>query len=101
MNKQRVRRLAREGKMTPAGMAVIGDALEEHPLTLSADVERALRKDRETWKNYQAFPEPYRQIRIAYIETARRRPEEFAKRLARFVQMTSQNKRFGHVKEFR
>jgi uncharacterized protein YdeI (YjbR/CyaY-like superfamily) len=101
MNKQRVRRLAREGEMTPAGMAVIGDALEEHPLTLSADVERALRKDPETWRNYQAFSEPYRQIRIAYIETARRRPEEFAKRLAHFVQMTSQNKRFGHVKEFR
>lgn len=101
MNKQRVRRLAREGRMTPAGMAVIGDALEEQPLALSADVERALKKDPEAWKNYTAFPESYRRVRIAWIESARRRPEEFAKRLDHFVQMTSRNKRFGFVKEFR
>lgn len=101
INKQRVRRLAREGKMTPAGMAVIGDALEEEPLTLSADVERALKKDPEAWKNLQAFPESYRRVRIAWIESARPRPEEFAKRLRHFVRMTSKNKRFGWVKEFR
>jgi uncharacterized protein YdeI (YjbR/CyaY-like superfamily) len=80
MNKQRVRRLAREGKMTTAGMAVIGDALEEEPLTLSADVERALRKDPDTWKNFKGFPESYRRVRM---------------------RMTSQNKRYGWVKEFR
>lgn len=101
INKQRVRRLAREGKMTPAGMAVIGDALEEESLTLSADVERALKKDPEAWKNLQAFPESYRRVRIAWIESARPRPEEFAKRLRHFVRMTSKNKRFGWVKEFR
>lgn len=101
MNKQRVRRLAREGKMTPAGMAMIGDALEEEPLTLSADVEGALKKHPDAWKNFQAFPESYRRIRIAYVESARRRPEEFAKRLRHFAEMTSRNKRFGHVKEFR
>jgi uncharacterized protein YdeI (YjbR/CyaY-like superfamily) len=100
INKQRVRRLVSEGKMTPAGMAVIGDALEERPLTLSADVERALRKDPDTWKFFQAFPEPYKQLRIAWIESARRRPEEFDKRLRHFVKMTTRNKRFGWVKEF-
>jgi hypothetical protein len=71
------------------------------PLTLPADVERALRKEQETWKNYQAFPESYQRVRIAFIESARRRPDEFAKRLRHFVQMTSRNKRFGWVKEFR
>lgn len=101
MNKQRVRRLAREGKMTPAGMAMIGDALEEEPLTLSADVELALKKDRDAWTNFRAYPESYRRVRIAYIESARRRPQEFAKRLRHFVEMTSRNKRFGYVKEFR
>lgn len=101
INKQRVRRLASEGKMTPAGMAVIGDALEEKPLTLSTDVERALKKDPATWKNFRAFPESYRPVRIAWIESARRRPEEFAKRLRHFVEMTSRNKRFGWVEEFR
>ena len=101
MNRQRVRRLAAEGKMTPAGMAVIGDALEEAPLVLAPDVERALRKDPATWRNYRRFPEPYRRLRIAYIEGARTRPDEFAKRLAHFVTMTARNKRFGYVPEFR
>jgi uncharacterized protein YdeI (YjbR/CyaY-like superfamily) len=101
MNKQRVRRLAAEGRMTPAGMAVIGDALEEAPLVLAPDIERALKNDPATWQNFRGFPEPYRRLRIAYIEGARRRPEEFAKRLAHFVDMTGQNKRFGYVPEFR
>jgi uncharacterized protein YdeI (YjbR/CyaY-like superfamily) len=101
MNKQRVRRLVAEGRMTPAGMAVIGDALEETPLVVATDVERALRKDAAAWRNFRSFPEPYRRLRIAYIEGARRRPEEFAKRLAHFVKMTGQNKRFGYVPEFR
>jgi uncharacterized protein YdeI (YjbR/CyaY-like superfamily) len=101
MNKQRVRQLAREGKMTPAGMAVIGDALEEEPFSLAKDLEEALREDPQTWANYEAFPEPYRRLRIAFIEGARDRPAEFERRLRHFVKMTSQNKGFGHVKEFR
>jgi uncharacterized protein YdeI (YjbR/CyaY-like superfamily) len=101
MNKQRVRRLVQENRMTPSGMAVIGDALEEKPFTLAPDVERALKEDAETWRNFRRFPEPYRRIRVAYIETGRSRPGEFEKRLRHFVKMTAQNKRFGHVPEFR
>jgi hypothetical protein len=33
--------------------------------------------------------------RVGYIEGARRRPAEFAKRLGNFVRMTAQNRRFG------
>jgi len=101
MNRQRVRRLAAEGKMTPAGMAVIGDALEESPVVVAPDVERALRRDPAAWEHFQGFPEGYRRLRIAYIEGARDRPEEFAKRLEHFVRRTAKNQRFGYVKEFR
>jgi len=101
MNKQRVRRLVAEGRMTPAGMAVIGDALDLEPFVLSPDVERALHGDPETWRNFDAFPESYRRLRIAFVESARRRPAEFDKRLAHFVKMTKQNRRFGYVKEFK
>jgi uncharacterized protein YdeI (YjbR/CyaY-like superfamily) len=101
INRQRVQHLFREGKMTPAGMAVIGDALEVKPLVLTADVKEALRKDRATWRHFKAFPESYRRVRVAYVESARGRPEEFVKRLGHLVEMTAKNKRFGWVEDFR
>jgi len=53
------------------------------------------------WKNFQGFPEPYKRIRIGFIEGARKRPEEFRRRLDHFLRMTRQNKRFGYVEKFR
>jgi hypothetical protein len=87
--------------MTPAGLAKIGDALEVEPFTLAQDVEQALRHDLATWQNFEAFPESYRRVRVAYVEAARRRPGEFERRLRHLVDMTAKNKRFGFVKEFR
>ena len=37
-NKERARRLIRDGRMTPAGMAKIGDALKEERVDLKEDV---------------------------------------------------------------
>ena len=51
-----------------------------------------LRADEAVWRNYQAFSEPYTRIRVAYIDAARKRPEEFQKRLSNFVQKTRENK---------
>jgi uncharacterized protein YdeI (YjbR/CyaY-like superfamily) len=104
MNKKRVRRLLKAGKMTRAGLA----AAEGMPRGAKADVRRAdpviardilkrLRADRATWENFQRFPRSYRRIRLGWIEGARRRPAEFEKRLRYFLRMTAQNKRFGMV----
>jgi uncharacterized protein YdeI (YjbR/CyaY-like superfamily) len=101
MNRQRLKRLVAAKRMTPAGMAVVGDALEEEPFVLAKDVERALREDPDAWRNFQAFPEDYRRLRIAYIEGARKRPDEFRKRLRNFVARTAKGQRIGYVKEFR
>ena len=62
------------------------------PFVFPPDLLEALRQDAEAWKNYQAFSEPYKRIRIAYIDAARNRPEEFQKRLASFLSKTRQNK---------
>ena len=35
---------------------------------------------------------PYKRIRIAYIEAARKRPEEFRKRLDSFIEKTRRNR---------
>ena len=57
------------------------------------DILSALKKDRIVWENYTAFPDPYKRIRVAYIEAARDRPEEFRKRLENFIRKTRENKR--------
>ena len=56
------------------------------------DILDALRQDEAVWENYQRFSESYQRIRIAYIEAARKRPEEFRKRLNSFMEKTRRNK---------
>ena len=107
MNKERVRRLAAAKKMTRAGWDCIAHELDDDAKTaktktlkkagLPQDILDALKADPIVWKNYQAFPESYKQIRVGWIDGARKRPEEFQKRLRYFIKMTKANKRFGMV----
>jgi GrpB-like predicted nucleotidyltransferase (UPF0157 family) len=60
----------------------------EAPFNFPADIISALKEDGEVWKNYKQFTEPYKRIRVAYIEAARKRPEEFEKRLRSFIDKT-------------
>ncbi len=57
-----------------------------------SDILDEIKKDNKTWGNYMKFSEPYKRIRIAYIDSARKRPEEFTKRLNNFIQKTNDNK---------
>ena len=62
------------------------------PFVFPDDILDAIRQDETAWKNYQAFTEPYKRIRVAYIEAARKRPDEFRKRLASFIRRTRENR---------
>ena len=59
------------------------------------DIIRKLKKDDEVWKNFQSFTEPYKRIRVAYIDAARKRPDEFKKRLNNFIEQTKKGKIIG------
>ncbi|HEY8172501.1 MAG TPA: YdeI/OmpD-associated family protein [Dehalococcoidia bacterium] len=94
LNRERVRRLLELGLMTEAGLAVAGDL--DAKFKVPPDILRALKKDPEVWKNFQAFPESYKRIRIGWIHNSRRTASEvYEQRLDYFVRMTKQNKRFG------
>jgi len=97
MNKERVRRLVKRGKMTPAGMRKIRRFLVEK-FSMPKDILLALKKDMGTWRNFNDFPEFYKRIRIGWIEGARDRPAVFETRLRYFLRMTKANKRFGMVR---
>ena len=56
------------------------------------DILAAIRRDETAWEHFVSFSEPYRRIRVAYIDDARRRPEEFQKRLKNLIRKTRENK---------
>ena len=64
----------------------------EKPFVFPEDILDALRQDETVWENYNSFTESYKRIRVAYVDAARRRPEEFEKRLANFIKKTREGK---------
>lgn len=97
LNLHRIRNLIKQKKMTDTGLKLV-DGLHENEFIIPNDILKAVKKDEIIWKNFERFPEHYKRIRIAFIEGARKRPEEFRKRLKNFLKMTKQNKRFGMEK---
>ncbi|HEY5999537.1 MAG TPA: YdeI/OmpD-associated family protein [bacterium] len=93
-NKERLRYLAAKGLVAPAVLATL-DFLDEKDFPIAADILAALKAEPAAWRNFQRFPPAYVRIRVGFVEGARRRPQEFAKRLRHFVRMTKENRRFG------
>lgn len=62
------------------------------PFVFPEDILDAIRGNERAWNNYCAFSEPYKRIRVAYIDAARKRPAEFEKRLSSFINKTADNK---------
>ena len=102
MNRVRVERLAKAGKMKKAGLEALGNELGRDKKIsarkLAPDVEKALKKDPEVWRNFRRFSETYRFIRVGWIEGARSRPDVFRTRLAFLVKKTKRNQMFGMVR---
>ena len=93
-NLERLRALAEQGKVVKEVSATLGDLAEEE-FEIPPDILEAIQASQEAWKNLQGFSPSYIRIRIAFIDGARNRPEEFKKRLRYFIQMTEKNKQFG------
>ena len=60
------------------------------PFVFPDDIIDRLKADKTVWENYQHLSDSYKRIRIAYIEAARKRPEEFKKRLDNLLQNASE-----------
>ena len=93
-NKERLRALVRRGKVVDEVVATLGSLAEEH-YEIPPDILKAIKANKKAWKNFQAFSPTYVRIRIAFIDAARKRPQEFTKRLGYFVEMTEKNRQFG------
>lgn len=62
------------------------------PYVFPEDILTAIRSDPTTLENFEKFSEPYKRIRVAYVDAARARPEEFKKRLDSFLLKTRKGK---------
>jgi uncharacterized protein YdeI (YjbR/CyaY-like superfamily) len=93
-NKERLRWLRKENMIHPSLQETVDEVLKEK-FVFPPDIINAIKKDKEAWKNYQKFSPAYKRIRVAYIDSARKRPEEFNKRLANFIKKTKENKKIG------
>jgi uncharacterized protein YdeI (YjbR/CyaY-like superfamily) len=99
MNKERIRMMIQGKRMTAAGLAAVKHAFDKNQkFTISSDILKALRRDKDTWKNFQEFADSYKRIRIGWIESSRERPETFEQRLRYFLKMTKRNTKFGMVR---
>lgn len=94
-NKERLRALVEQGKVAKDVLAGLGDVLKEEAFEIPPDILKALKANKQAWKHFQGFSPAYIRIRIAFIEAARKRPQEFEKRLRHFIQMTEKNRQFG------
>ncbi len=93
-NKERLRRLVGQGKVLPEFLDKVNEVLAE-PFLYPDDIKAALQANGQAWANFQIFSPSYQRIRIAYVETGRKRPGEFEKRLNNLIKKTEQNKQFG------
>lgn len=101
-NIERLLFLDREGMIHPKVKPTV-EALLQTPFVFPKDILEEIEKDPIVRENYQNFPEPYKRIRVAYIDAARKRPEEFQKRLANFILKTRENKRivgYGGIERY-
>lgn len=90
-NKERLKWLMENRMIHPRHEDKIREVLSV-PFTFPTDIIDRLKADKELWENYQRFSDAYKRIRIAYIDAARKRPEEFEKRLTNFINKTKENK---------
>ena len=101
-NIERLIWLDRHGMIHPKVRPTVAEIIEAE-YVFPEDILDAIRADETAWKNYQGFSESYRRIRVAYIDAARKRPEEFTKRLNSFLSKTKENKMivgFGGIDKY-
>lgn len=101
-NRERIRRLIANGKMTRAGLAAVTHAYAatEQKFAVADDILAAVRKDPAAWAQFRDLPESYLRVRAGYLEDQRKHSRAaFLRSLANFVRMTARGKRFGFIRD--
>lgn len=99
-NKERLKLLLEDGLVMEDVRQTL-ENVDPEAYVFPDDIMDVLKANPSAWDNFRTYTPPYQRIRIAFIDTARKRPEVFEKRLNHFVKMTAQDKQFGiGIEEF-
>lgn len=105
-NRERVARMTAEGKMTPAGQAMIDLAKQTgtwdatataEKAEVPADLQQLLNKNKKAKLHFDAFPPSSKRVILEWLINAKR-PETREKRLRETVALAAQNIRANHPK---
>jgi len=107
INKKRITQLIKEKKMTNAGLIKIEQAKkdgswdilnnsDQHATnnTIPADLEKALKKNKKAFENFNGFPSGYRKRFFYWLDSAKREETRQA-RIKQTVLMATANKKPG------
>lgn len=107
INKDKVERLTRNGKMMPAGQAVVAaaqatgawDALNEvEALIVPDDLQMALEAVPVALENWEKFPPSSQKIILTWIHSAKRETTR-SKRISEVVSLAQRNIRANHYRQ--
>ncbi len=102
-NKKRVAALIRAGRMTPAGMAVLGDlpadgaeppVKKREPFAVPPEIEARIRANPAAWEYFSKLPPSHKRQYIGWATSAKR-PETVERRLKEVIEDLEQNKPLG------
>lgn len=94
LNKERVRRLERLGLMQPSGRQVL-PAMQPDAFVIDDVIKTRLQEDPVVHEQFKHFPELYRRIRIDTIQSVRKDPVLYEKRLQTLIEKTKLNQMYG------
>jgi len=107
LNKKRIEQLIKEGLMTKAGLLKIDQAKQNRSWdtltnsdqhannnTLPADLEKALKKNKKAFENFNAFTHSYRKRVFFWIDSAKKEETRKA-RIEHAILMAAANKKPG------
>ncbi len=95
LNKERARRLIREGRMTSAGEAVLPE-LSPSAFVIAKDILAALDASPGARAFFESCLPLYQRVRIGSVEEQRKVPREFATRLQNLVRQCAEKKLLGN-----
>lgn len=103
-NKQRVARLRKSGRMTPAGQAKVDAAKKDGSWTFLDDIEKlvvpddlaaALNRNKRAKRNFEAFNGSARKVILLWIKTAKQ-DKTRQKRVSETVRLAAKNLKAAH-----
>lgn len=105
LNRKRIRKLLKEGKMTQAGLAKIGDGVleaeersksERKPkeLVMPSYLSEALKENKKAWENFNNLAPSYRRQYVGWIATAKKE-ETRQKRIREAIERLTRNEKLG------